>query len=257
MLRIEEDFDAASKATREYLASRKDGSASVSSSAEMLTVNVRYGMNISEKSSETYIKDHVSTEPLQESREVGISQDISQNNDPVSVPIENRQYSSLSNATCNLSMKEVPVKDQMSVTSVGGLEKRCKLCFRCLALGHSGKTCPRSRQCGLNGCKELHHRLLHRPSETKPKSTDQNRTDNQASGRQIISGSEGNKNLDRTTMTASNVSTADFIALRTVPVILTNGDRSLKVNALLDDASTKTYVNSDVAAQLGLQGKTG
>ena len=32
--------------------------------------------------------------------------------------------------------------------------------------------------------------------------------------------------------------------------------RLLKVNALLDDASTKTYVNSDVAAQLGLQGKT-
>ena len=56
-------------------------------------------------------------------------------------------------------------------------------------------------------------------------------------------------------MTASNVSTADFIALRTVPVILKNGDQSLKVNALLDDASTKTYVNSDVAAQLGLQGK--
>ena len=57
-------------------------------------------------------------------------------------------------------------------------------------------------------------------------------------------------------MTASNVPTAEFIALRTVPVILKNGDRSLKVNALLDDASTKTYINSDVAAQLGLQGKT-
>ena len=563
MLRIEEDFDAASKATREYLASRKDGSASVSSSAEKLTVNVRYGMNISEKSSETYINDHVSTEPLQESREVGISQDISQNNDPVPVPIENRQYSSLSNAASKLSMKEVPVKDRMSVTSFGGLEnaktsqhgnslnminndpvmnaraasfeprdqfhrepsvqaagqtasynspsigqdlwrqlkrvqipvfsgdkrtynswkvaflacidsapatgeyellqlrqylagealktienlghsgaayeaakerlerkfggmrrqiaiymeklenfrqirngnakdleqfadlldiaiinlretdqhhelgsgslysilqrklpqsmltsyhrwvfdnnvtqsvvtlrkwviqesefltvasetvygvagrasdaqttpqkpgqrntrtffgdngdnrakktqccqtcgtdhriwtcqafkqkgmaekweiaKRCKLCFRCLAGGHSGKTCPRSRQCGLNGCKELYHRLLHRPSETEPKSTDQNGTDNQASGTQITSGSEGNKNLEQTTMTASNVPTAEFIALRTVPVILKNGDRSLKVNALLYDASTKTYVDSDVAAQLGLQGKT-
>ena len=57
-------------------------------------------------------------------------------------------------------------------------------------------------------------------------------------------------------MTASSFPTAEFLALRTVPVILKNGDRSLKVNALLDDASTKTYVNSDVAAQLGLQGKT-
>ena len=30
----------------------------------------------------------------------------------------------------------------------------------------------------------------------------------------------------------------------------------MKVNALLDDASTKTYVNADVAAKLGLNGKT-
>ena len=48
----------------------------------------------------------------------------------------------------------------------------------------------------------------------------------------------------------------DYIALRTVPVILRNGDRSIKVNALLDDGSTKSYINADVAAELGLQGKT-
>ena len=57
-------------------------------------------------------------------------------------------------------------------------------------------------------------------------------------------------------MTTNNVTTTDFIALRTVPIILKNGNRSIKVNALLDDASTKTYINRDVAAELGLQGKT-
>ena len=30
----------------------------------------------------------------------------------------------------------------------------------------------------------------------------------------------------------------------------------MTVNALLDDASTKTYINADVAAELGLKGKT-
>ena len=44
------------------------------------------------------------------------------------------------------------------------------------------------------------------------------------------------------------------VALRTVPVYLTNENRKLKVNALLDDASTKTYINADVATELGLQG---
>ena len=45
-----------------------------------------------------------------------------------------------------------------------------------------------------------------------------------------------------------------FLALRTVPVFLKNGNRRIKVNALLDEASTKTYLNADVAAELGLQG---
>ena len=36
-----------------------------------------------------------------------------------------------------------------------------------------------------------------------------------------------------------------------------NGDRWMTVNALLDDASTKIYINADVAAELGLKGKTG
>ena len=43
------------------------------------------------------------------------------------------------------------------------------------------------------------------------------------------------------------------MALREIPVFLRNGQKMVKVNALLDDASTKTYVNSDVAAELGLQ----
>ena len=41
-----------------------------------------------------------------------------------------------------------------------------------------------------------------------------------------------------------------------MPVILLNKDRSLRVNALLDDASTKTYVNANIAKELGLQGRT-
>lgn len=45
-----------------------------------------------------------------------------------------------------------------------------------------------------------------------------------------------------------------FVALRTVPVFLKNGNRRIKVNALLDEHSTKTYLNADEATELGLQG---
>ena len=63
----------------------------------------------------------------------------------------------------------------------------------------------------------------------------------------------GDKQVERshTTTTAEGTQTG-FPALRTVPVILKNGNRAIKVNTLLDEASTKTYINADVASELGL-----
>ena len=49
------------------------------------------------------------------------------------------------------------------------------------------------------------------------------------------------------------IGTTGNITLRTVPIYLKNGNQKLQVNALLDDASTKNYINVDVAAELGLQ----
>ena len=54
--------------------------------------------------------------------------------------------------------------------------------------------------------------------------------------------------------TENNIRT-NFIGLRAVPVILKNGEQSLKINVLLDDASTNSYVNADIATGLGLQSK--
>ena len=152
---------------------------------------------------------------------------------------------------------------QKSISEKWDMAKRFQLCFRCLDGGHPGIACPRSRPCEKNGCKALHHRLLHRSlPETKSKpsvmsstdSAESNLTENQTIEQTTCTSvTEGNEQL--TTMTANDVTSAEFIALRTVPVVLKNGNRSLKVNALLDDASTKTYVNADVAAELGLQGQ--
>ncbi|KAH3693016.1 hypothetical protein DPMN_193353 [Dreissena polymorpha] len=46
-----------------------------------------------------------------------------------------------------------------------------------------------------------------------------------------------------------------YIALRTVPVVLYANGKKITVNALLDDGSTKTYINAEVAATLKLSGK--
>ena len=44
----------------------------------------------------------------------------------------------------------------------GTVLKKYKLCFRCLGDGHLGQFCNRTRVCGIDNCKEVHHRLLHK-----------------------------------------------------------------------------------------------
>ena len=51
----------------------------------------------------------------------------------------------------------------------------------------------------------------------------------------------------QTTMATQNNIWTKFIGLLTVPVILKAGEHSLKINVLLNDASTKAYVNADIA----------
>ena len=73
---------------------------------------------------------------------------------------------------------------QKDVSERWNVAKRFQLCYRCLAEGHHGKSCPRPRRCGKNGCHKVHHRLLHlhkntrrsadfkSKSNTRPRSTD-------------------------------------------------------------------------------------
>ncbi|XP_052281199.1 uncharacterized protein LOC127878708 [Dreissena polymorpha] len=134
---------------------------------------------------------------------------------------------------------------EMNVSQRWDKAKQLYLCYRCLGFNHVGKSCRRSRQCGHNGCEELHHRLLHRDAQKSMKSN--------AADRPVQSPTEEN---GATYLSAKSHTRSDLVGLRTVPVILANGNRSITVNALLDDASTKTYINSDVAAELGCKGRT-
>ena len=150
---------------------------------------------------------------------------------------------------------------QKSIQGRWSTAKRLQMCYRCLAQGHLGKSCPRGRICGQDGCTDNHHKLLHRPGPEKPQRSsdntevkciaDQDVTEDQATGT-----TEGKVQTEQTTMMTQRYVNTDFIGLRTVPVVLQNGNRSLTIHALLDDASTKTYVNADVAAELALQGQT-
>nr|XP_041632286.1 uncharacterized protein LOC121502649 [Drosophila kikkawai] len=43
--------------------------------------------------------------------------------------------------------------------------KRHRLCFTCLRIGHTARTCNGHGECRINGCRQMHHRLLHGADE--------------------------------------------------------------------------------------------
>ena len=57
----------------------------------------------------------------------------------------------------------------MSVPIRWDTAKRLKLCYRCLAIGHRGKSCERSRPCGQGDCHKLHSTMLHTNSKRQSK----------------------------------------------------------------------------------------
>ena len=106
------------------------------------------------------------------------------------------------------------------------------------------------RVCGIDGCTRNHNRLLHSDDILK-KQNDEQQNSNVAEPMpqsQIPSGAESSASTN-------HASGSIQISLRTVPIIVRNGHKSLTINALLDDGSSKTYINSDVANELGITSK--
>ena len=141
--------------------------------------------------------------------------------------------------------------------------RELRVCFCCLSSSHRSTTCRRSRCCSIDGCRSNHHRLLHNGvQKTAPTrvSVDHNivavsnaeavNGDSSTSSRNVMEGEPGLG----TFVTALSKS-AEYLPLRTVPVILKNGNKSVRINALMDDGSTRSYINEDVAECLGLEGE--
>ena len=143
------------------------------------------------------------------------------------------------------------VFQRMDINNKWNAVKKEKLCFCCLGDDHYSKDCKRRRKCGVRNCDKGHHKLLHFQKKDDPTKRSGDGASGQDTPRsnQIIQGDgAGNQTL-------STISNNDSqVALRTIPVILSNGKNKLVVNALLNDGSTKSYVNSDVAFQLGTDG---
>ena len=123
------------------------------------------------------------------------------------------------------------------------------MCFRCLSDGHRGDRCLWNKVCGINGCQSRHQHVarVETQAEVGVESSS-------ASTSSCTREGEISERTHSTTTGEEPILSTRFMALRTIPVYLSNGKRRVKANALLDDASSKRYLNSDVAAELELEG---
>ena len=119
--------------------------------------------------------------------------------------------------------------------------KKLGLCYCCLGKGHLSETCHWSRECGIDGCQEHHHRIVHQeksPTDDMEGKSDTSVVENKSSTYDTVKEHEQRR-----------------IALRTVPVIVKHGAKRLQVNCFLDEGSDTTYVNEDVVEELDLEGR--
>ena len=125
---------------------------------------------------------------------------------------------------------------------------------------HTAQDCRKARRCNIDNCMKFHNPLLHKrndASDTSEFPTQEKLTAKPAGVSIDKKSSVENSSEAQISQTMMGRTTSlPQTAMRTIPVILKSGERSLKINALLDDCSTRTYINADVAAELGLEGKT-
>ena len=143
---------------------------------------------------------------------------------------------------------------EMNVVERWKQAKRNQLCYRCLGRNHRGVNCPHGHwKCSIANCDESHHHLLH---EEKNISDSKQAAASSTVGyfSKPVATSQKDPVKTEETLTSADGGGVSVMALRTIPVVLRNGNRKMLVNALLDDGSTKSYINEDVAAELGLEG---
>ena len=163
----------------------------------------------------------------------------------------------------NRTIRNCEEYKSMSVDDRWKIAKEKKLCFRCLANNHQGRVCKRAKECGINGCKRNHDRLLHQSQEShahevsvveessNPSPPPTRAFATMTSDEPALPNTEQGIEEHSLLTTLASAQNHESVSLRTVPIWLSANGKKIKVNALLDDASSVSYVIEELAGALG------
>ena len=120
-------------------------------------------------------------------------------------------------------MPRIRTQDEQQTLEMGQDKRRC---FTCLGQGHRTRECPDSTPCKKDGCDRLHHPMLHPPKRKD--------------------------DVERTNLASAQQQSR--VVLRTEPVAIRRPKGVVNTATLLDEASTVTLLDSDIAKQVGAEG---
>lgn len=150
-------------------------------------------------------------------------------NVPQTCPLCNRDYHNLSKCDIFLSYN---VEERTTFI------QNNKYCFRCLRFGHLAKKCRSHIFCNIDSCRRKHHRLIHNNGSLSKENTSQ-----------MPEAENENSTHERVGLVQNKSS-----MLKIARVKLYNRDRWIETYALLDEGSTITLVDSDIAEEILLEG---
>ena len=181
--------------------------------------------------------------------------------------------SSTTQLTCVLCKNKHDIQNcdqfnNLAVAQRWEIAKKHRLCYRCLKINHRLFNCQSKVSCNITSCNEKHHSMLHKANSDTEIREDSGTamlcmhtpTSLQAQGTQTSTFLQSHREDNGTTMLCTQPLTSlqahsneiDIVALRTIPVILRNGGYETTINVLLDDGSTKYFLNSGIADALHL-----
>ncbi|XP_059048070.1 uncharacterized protein LOC131843444 [Achroia grisella] len=112
------------------------------------------------------------------------------------------------------------------------IAKAQRLCFRCLQYRTQTHNC-KTKTCGIDDCPRMHHKLLH-----------------------YRAASETQKTETATVSTGVSLTRSPRSYLKILPVKIVGPRASIDTFALLDDGSTVTLIDEEIATRVGAEGPT-
>lgn len=112
--------------------------------------------------------------------------------------------------------QDLPIREKWT------LVKANKLCFLCLGAGHASHKCKLKLKCGVENCVRRHHSSLH--TTTEP-------------------------------VLVAHMNSGGPVLLKVLPVVISGPAGQVRTHALLDEGSTVTLIDANIAEKVGARGR--